>query len=1281
MVDNIIEVLNGCLSQIVGAKAADSDKVGIIRRLISKSIEYIGTDVIFDGEQVTLMWCHVIPYLSTHTPEGDHLYSHITTIFSANSVRHFGSGDLVCKVVFKEQCDYSSAFFDFLNHILPLQETTYPQLFFDEVLLTTEQYFFWNQYTMDSTGKLSSWCIEDSLLKTLRADEFDFSYQFILGIIPGENESRRLHNLRPNNRQPYTITPEGCVIPRVHKKPLYQPEEKKCFSQAQSCTLIDDDGLSSAFGFSKSRNTKLYGIITSPQDALITRLMLEDSGTVVRLFDHEDEKSAMSSRAYNAYVKNEFYPIQKLAEFKARNKIARLSSSKTNEVLARLRFNPYRTVVSICSESLEARLLACNFAQELLDHYKAYAVKKGVKVNPHFKIPIIFYIPKSKNNDIDTEKRPKYQVKLYTDEMRKKDREQALQRYQDIRFSQGFKSQDYELLLELPEDAISSLFLEECVILPLQMINKGYVRMLSRLLRVTRNSSVNINDSEKLSVCDEMVRLLVKKDLVKKNDPVISKLICAEEFDLAERFIAATNSDKMSLQLNNADLAQIVIKTGNPRHLSYFGLDTFLLYAANFGSWVVVNLCLKEYPVLSPVLLGSLLVIACRSGELVTAKYLLKMGADTARKDGGSPIMFAVNHELVMLFTDYPTDAEDKSDYGYALLQALSQGDFGVAKLLLQAGAKPNWRRHYKKSYALHSTLWYVIERDDNTLLPQLIEHEKSYHDQFSFARYALALTLAHEKGNQEAVLLLEANFPDVTLIDPANIAVSVCRRVLELLVVGKNQMAEKILLKYCYEYQLLAQPIDQKSSSTRLMMGLFNYRPLAKNHDDFTAALLIIMPYFIEIAQSLSFAYKAIFPPIVKWLLECREPSLFRYITDLSGFDLSEDSLYSQDDFIVNHILQDLTLSTRRLIYNGNIRDSVFKMIFDKLSCDTVSLVQEIVRLNFTMPDTTMFESRPTHMIDFFMNRLEWVVAWKNALDKEFSCALSVESPSKSLLLYELGPTVSEELVVPLFKHAFSNKRMDIVLNLVNNPSYDQQVKEKIALAALESCQSDTEILAMMENNIELTAEHVRKAAIISRKNLLLEFLDRIDKNKYATPEYHWSFYTAFHFYAFGDLVVEKKLIGCLGTTLIRHFTLICLLIALQATATFQSNKERWPNVASFFDENKLSRYIISLFDSHDKVSEYHEKLLSVLNDYFVDVATVPKAEITLNTYKKILGIVKGELGIDAIRFKVGSPLQFQVPNRVYRTMKRLDQLLSKSELPPINMEVEMARASRFEL
>ncbi len=512
----------------------------------------------------------------------------------------------------------ASQFIIKLKDRLPLLNTPFPQLTDLNVSLTKEQDLFLKRLIMCESGNLTMDYLKDCLLKTLRADEFDFSYQFLLGIIPGDNNSRRLHNLRPSQRKSYLINPDGYVSNREYKTPMYSEKEKIGFSQAQSNTLLDPNALSRAFGFNKDqRNDKLYGIVTHLDDALFNRLLVDDSGTVNRIFDFDTHDQAYTGLDQ---LREGLFTRKKISEFKIANKKARKSNPRTNEVLARIRFNPYRTVVCICSDTLEARLLAYHFAQELLEEYKIYAEKNGFTVNPNFRIPIIYYLRKEKVSGLCC--RVYHETRQYTNQMRIADEAQAsLIHSIKLEKVNCYHANNFEFLLGL-KTITKDILLDMCLGQPLAyiMMKNGYTRMLMRLLKTPQIKEQVFN-----SLTYDHI------GLIRQNDPIIANLVLCEEFELANKLIEATNTDKFFIKMERSEheyLSTHLLNQGNPRQIEFMGLDEMLLQAADLEKWVVVKLCLKEFKSIKNETILQLFSLALKNSKKCEYAFIFKKASD-----------------------------------------------------------------------------------------------------------------------------------------------------------------------------------------------------------------------------------------------------------------------------------------------------------------------------------------------------------------------------------------------------------------------------------------------------------------------------------------------------------------------------------------------------------------------------------------------------------------------------------------------------------------------------
>ncbi|MBX9585936.1 MAG: hypothetical protein K2X50_01635 [Gammaproteobacteria bacterium] len=734
-----------------------------------------------------------------------------TDYFNASRSAEFIFGAKTTTILRFKKPHIAQEFFDFVKERLPLLNTEFPKIDGLVVYITDEQYFYCKRQAMSESGNLTTDYINDCLLKTLRADEFDFSHQFILGIIPGENNSRRLHNLRPSQRKQFLIAPDGRIKPRETKQPMYAPKEKAGFSQTQSNTLLDPNALSRAFGFSiYHRNEKLYGIVTHTHDSLFNRLLTDDSGTVARIFDYDSTERAQSSLSW---LKGRLYTTDQIEEFKRANKKARMLNPRTNEVLARIRFNPYRSVVSICSDTLEARLLAYDFAQELLEHYKDYAEKNNLTVNPHFKIPIIFYIRKNTFSGLFS--KVYHDIKQYTDQMRRSDEEESVRIYSNLEERiEHYRNCDFEFLLGLPE-ITSEILLDTCMGAPLAyvMLNNGYTRMLMRLLKEPklRNHVFDTLDS---------------RDLFKKNDPIIANLILAEQFDLADKLITATNSEKNNIQIvrsEHVNLFDHLLYKGNPRQIQFMGLDEMLLVAAEQHKWVTIKLCLKEFTTtISKETLSKLFSKALFYKKACESKFMFQMGAeiDEMMTEFFKAAIEQKHWEYVVSFFSNPVILANKPLLGRALMGAIKDKQVETARTLFNAGAIPEKDENH--THFIDSVLIKVIFIKLFELVPAAIELETKYDDEALQIRFCVALQLANELQNSTIITSLDSFKDQVKDLNTKNIKIAICYLVLDALYDENIELAKTRLIKLCHQYQLLPTYNTNISDALNIVMEYY---------------------------------------------------------------------------------------------------------------------------------------------------------------------------------------------------------------------------------------------------------------------------------------------------------------------------------------------------------------------------------------------------------------------------------------------------------------------------
>ncbi len=551
------------------------------------------------GPAVT--WDHLEAYLASKISADDEIFDNlhatIFALFQQSETSEVPLENTLHKLTFNDP-QTANAFLAFTQHTFPLINSEYPQLSCNEIILTDDQLFFCRLGAKLKTGDLPSDFLSDYFLKTLRADENDFSDKFISSLFPNTNGTRRLQNLRPKTRSAYTIAGDGTIISRTVRATL-GTSQKVGYTQIQSTTLLDTKAVTSPFGFSKARAPKLYGILTHDHDVIINRLLLNDGGTVSRPFDAEAEEPATRkiSGNFKAPGNELLFHSSELQKFKSENLQARLLNSKTNEVLARMRFNIYRSIICICSDTLDSRLLAHDFSCELLEYFSDYAKENGAQLNPKYRLPILFYVKKTDLNipqhikSTCIEYEAIHNIFKLTRKMRKKDMEAATMIHTSACKDIVYNPQSYEFLLGL--DSISPNILlqpgSEGIPLALRMLRKGCTRMLLRLIRPSRM----VNTDQNSGPLSEIVfNSLIADNAFQKNDTLISHLIMAEAFTLADKIITATKSDKNELNIEENDgtktitvkLIDHIACRGNPRHFHYMDLDETLLIAAKKNS-------------------------------------------------------------------------------------------------------------------------------------------------------------------------------------------------------------------------------------------------------------------------------------------------------------------------------------------------------------------------------------------------------------------------------------------------------------------------------------------------------------------------------------------------------------------------------------------------------------------------------------------------------------------------------------------------------------------------
>lgn len=1070
--------------------------------------------------------------------------------------------------------------FEFLYAILPIRGGQYPQLNHRIILLTEEQVYFVHLYKMQQEGKMSEDALGDQyLLKTLRDDDKDFSGAFISGIIPGPNGAR-YQNLRPAAQGLFTHSADDHPISRLNKTPRH-PEKKKGFSQIQSCTLVDKGVWSTPFGFSKIRMGKLYGLMTHLKDTLIRGYLVKDSGTVARPFDFQSLEAVKTSMWSPDEEKNpserRYYPSQKFEEFKVHNcKLRSDPEAKgTNEILARLRFNPYRSIVAICAATLESRLLAFKFSQDLLEEFRAYALKNGIQLNPDYKIPIIVYLPNitANYNMVDPWTKKYFEDPdfiFYTEEMRQLDSKTATKTTENpdsrLHIFFGFETINgptstcnYDLLLGVDNLTDEHFRSNSEFSLVHHMFEDGFIKRAVRLLGPFEPR--NRNNRCYRAMCTLLNNRYVNINLT------ISRLIIAEEFEIASFFLEKTALNKDELpDLNEylpGSLIDFLISKGNPRHFQFMGLEEMLKKAAEAEAWVPIKLCIKEFPNETKPLLGFLLHKACQQRRPVEVNFLLAKEADkTFSIEKLTPIVCSAYLQdwiTLAIFARYSTDNNDEAQYGPALLIALKFRQRGLAKLLLQAGAKTK-NRHGEKAYELESPLFYALLDDCDELLEPLFHHEEPSLVDSDTARKRLYLIrdLALFKNNNHVEKLVNDKIHALSISEADYSELDRCVLVFEALAIGDTSFALRRMAMYLLSpYTMTPRTIGPREFSNGIAI-------LNRN---LTSAIKYIDKRH----------YKQLTENIILLTLQFQDLKLLNTIIILFSH-------------LIGLVNTDQNVSSNKYTYNHhNIPSIIFKIMggeFDHPRCDfdIEMIIFDTLLLNIDEHNFLFIQE----IIGRFFNNSRSKERWEALLLK------ALDTPSAHVSCLFLDPP-SEHRISCLHKlHGLLYCTLELpsnVLHFILRNGYNQNL--------------DSKIISYLDEIIQY--ENYK----INCKKMLLNL---------------W----IYHPYFSENLITA--ILARLGTDYLQHLTLLMLNDILQShiygvekTLVFQKLGDLSFYKMTLAPSDDSSEEREKLFDmnfpgnSTPKKKSPYQNLLTILEEYFKD-NILPSSNITSSFFDRVI-------------------------------------------------------------
>lgn len=588
---------------------------------------------------------------------------------------------------------------------------------------------------------------ERSLMKSIRSDNKNFIYQFAQTVTRSDKAHKKFP-LRGGERRRYTVTAEGVKDrSKKEKKP-----KNTYLSQQQSFSLVTEKLTPSVFGFAKDRRKKLVGVGVPRDGAELRRKFRRDAGTYHRPFDHDNYETAL--RYYNAHVKSGTPGLIADEEYF----IAAIETDNKgyNEVLARVAIHPDgKSQVFIGSHTLEARLLAQEYARILTQRMRDRALEQNEPWDESYTMPIYFYIP---NTDM---------LHLpYSPLQQMLDKEKALNVHlSNEKQHKKFLNKNYEYLLGLDNQALVEALkkpLPNGKMLLIKIIEDDQLHILEFLLEHLTEGQRNyflkkVNEAYKKAPEDVFVKLLGKLNLT-FNYAALRDLLAQTLNDNRPKLF------NHMFQLENYDINFVNSRLYNNHY------DTLLTLAIKKEHDEVVKMLVEKYPStlktfypvseffnqnFTPLLLASKLdsvdMVAC----------LLDKNADPnlGDQEGNTPLYYAAlngNIEIVNMLLKRgvkPYDTLKKGQQDTVPLDAAINNDHtAVAKLLIKNS------RGVSRQLMGHA-LGCAVERNNREVVQAILESctdKKKSINEVNVEGYS-PLYIAIQGGNLEmARFLLE---------------------------------------------------------------------------------------------------------------------------------------------------------------------------------------------------------------------------------------------------------------------------------------------------------------------------------------------------------------------------------------------------------------------------------------------------------------------------------------------------------------------------------------------
>ncbi len=267
----------------------------------------------------------------------------------------------------------------------------------------------------------------------------------------------------------------------------------------------------------------------------------------------------------------------------------------------------------------------------------------------------------------------------------------------------------------------------------------------------------------------------------------------------------------------------------------------------------------------------------------------------------------------------------------------------------------------------------------------------------------------------------------------------------------------------------------------------------------------------------------------------------------------------------------------------------------------------------------------------------------WKYKILEEFDCIISQSGCTriKSATLFYLlivfqslgdSSLFNEALIIKAFKHALNSRNTVLTNMILKDIPITDPLKEQLLSISMGGTQSLYFHYLITHFNVTITKKILTMQQREWYEYKYVAILYEIQKEKYKDKFTPWDFLSIWlnyspQFCRFKPTVIRTLMISLLPLHIVRHFTLISLVVLFSKSYPAVEYNSSWPNIHNLLCSDLCSPLSLTLNPEYKKYKtsrDYdYDELLNTLNHYFTRPDSIPDESIVTETYSKVKAIL----------------------------------------------------------